>query len=647
MCGLTGFLNFKGNSGKAELLSFVKSMSHRIEHRGPDSSGTWCDERRGLAFGHQRLAIVDLSEAGHQPMISQSDRSVIVYNGEIYNAPELRAQLISEGCQFRGHSDTEVILEACERWGVKAACQKFIGMFAFAFWDKGTQELFLGRDRLGIKPLYWGFNQGIFFFGSQIKSFAGHPAWRPEIDKSALTAYFRFNYVPTPVSIYKGISKLGPGTVLSLDVSKNIKTEKFWDLEEVNKNNIRHISDRSDEELLNQCDNLLKDAVKRRMIADVPLGAFLSGGVDSSLVVALMQSQSTRPIQTFTIGFHESGYNEAKYAETIAKHLKTEHHELYVTSAEAQAVVPNIPSWCDEPFADASQIPTYLVSKLARQQVTVSLSGDGGDELFAGYNRYLGGRLSWDLLKFFPFWMRSLSAKGIHQLSVDNWNSLGRLMPKFFPSMMGDKAYKLATAAMAEGPYHFYKLLVSQWGEPASLVLGGEEKSLYPWKNLKYPLDYDQEFVEAMQIMDTLSYLPDDILTKVDRASMAVGLEARVPLLDHRVVEFAFNLPRNAKIRNGQGKWLLRQVLDRYVPRHLIDRPKMGFGLPIDKWLRGPLREWAEELLSTEKINAQGLLNTNPIRQRWKEHLSGERNWQNSLWGVLMFQAWYERWHHE
>ncbi len=646
MCGLVGFWDFKANTSKTELLAIGQKMGKAISHRGPDSEGAWCDETLGLSFSHLRLAIVDLSEAGHQPMVSRSGGSVIVYNGEIYNAPELRETLSLEGCRFRGHSDTEVILEACEHWGVIATCQKLIGMFAFAFWDKQTQQLFLARDRLGIKPMYWGFNQGILFFGSQLKSFKGHPHFKPEIDKEALTAYFRFNYVPTPLSIFENIQKLSPGSILSIDRNQKTQEFRFWDLQDVitraKENRLK--ASRSDGALVEECDVLLRDAVKRRMVADVPLGAFLSGGIDSSTVVALMQAQSDRPIKTFTIGFHEAGYDEAKHAAAVAKHLGTEHHELYLASSEAQAIIPDIPNWCDEPFADVSQIPTYLVSRLARQQVTVSLSGDGGDELFAGYNRYFVGQKLWPRLKVLPYWLRFLSAQGIRQFSPNQWDQFAKILPnRLRPRLVGDKAHKLADILAVPNARTFYKNLVSYWEEPANLVLGGNEPVLYPW-NFESTFGHSDDFVESMQMMDTLTYLPDDILTKVDRASMAVSLEARVPLLDHRVVEFAYGLPMDVKIRNGQGKWLLRQVLNKYVPNRLIDRPKMGFGVPIDQWLRGPLREWAENLLSLQRLESEGILNPGPICQRWREHLSGQRNWQYSLWGVLMFQAWQERW---
>ncbi len=644
MCGLTGFWNFKHRWPKEQLLDVVTKMAARIERRGPDSEGAWSDEEIGLALGHRRLAIVDLSPAGHQPMISQSQRFVLIYNGEIYNSVELRTELVKEGCSFRGYSDTEVILEASERWGVQQTCQRLIGMFAFACWDRKTQRLYLTRDRLGIKPLYWGFNQGVFFFGSQLKSFTAHPEWRPSLDLNALSSYFRFNYVPTPLSIFQGINKLAPGMVLSLDSTQKIEQNSFWDLQTVISQGREKRANEPDAVLVNELDQLLHDAVKRRMVADVPLGAFLSGGIDSSTVVALMQAESPRPIQTFSIGFHEADYDEAQYAASVAHYLKTDHHELYLSAQDALDVVPNIPDWCDEPFADVSQIPTFLVSRLARKSVTVSLSGDGGDELFAGYNRYFLGQAIWRKLKLCPHWLRHLGAKGIQQLAPAQWDLLAKMVPKRFrPRLVGDKAYKLANILECSTAADFYKMLVSQWETPDALVLGAKEPTLYPWGLKELGSDLDA-FVESMQRMDTLTYLPDDILAKVDRASMAVSLEARVPLLDHRVVEFSWTLPMNLKIREGQGKWILRQVLNRYVPAELINRPKMGFGVPIDQWLRGPLREWGESLLSLERLTREGLLNAPLVRQRWEEHLSGKRNWQYPLWGVLMFEAWYERW---
>jgi len=643
MCGLTGFWDLTGRASQETLLAIVESMAVKIQARGPDSFGVWTEKEVQLAFGHRRLAIVDLSETGHQPMFSHTGRWVIIYNGEIYNAEELRKELSAEGCQFRGHSDTEVIIEAFERWGVEKTCARLIGMFAFACWDNQEKRLFLGRDRLGIKPLYWGFHHGVFFFGSQLKSFSAHPAWSPVLDKNALCAYFRFNYVPAPLSIFEGIQKLSPGTILSIDQAKNITHTVFWDLKKVVENAKKNLCTDPDTILIDKVHDLLSDAVKRRMVADVPLGAFLSGGIDSSTVVALMQKHSMQPVKTFSIGFSEDAYNEAQYAAKVAKHLGTEHHELYLNAKDAIDVIPSIPDWCDEPFADVSQIPTFLVSKLARKHVTISLSGDGGDELFAGYHRYFWGQSVWQKIRPIPAGLRHLGAKALQQFSPNAWDSIGSFLPhKFNLPLLGDKVHKLAAILEAPNEYELYKMLVSQWQQPEALVLGSVEPILPPWDSSQFAKK-SQTFVDTMQMMDMLTYLPDDILTKVDRASMAVSLEARVPLLDHRLVELSWSLPMDVKIRQGQGKWILRQVLNRYVPKDLVERPKMGFGVPIGEWLRGPLREWAEQLLSKERLINEGILKEELVSQKWQEHLSGKRNWQYPLWGVLMFQAWKEQ----
>jgi asparagine synthase (glutamine-hydrolysing) len=496
---------------------------------------------------------------------------------------------------------------------------------------------------MGIKPIYWGFHQGVLFFGSQLKSFTAHPMWKPEIDRDALVSYFRFNYVPAPLSIFKDIYKLEAGHILTVDHTGTTVKTNYWNISDIAQKGISHRSKKTEEELVEELDALLRDAVKRRMIADVPLGAFLSGGIDSSTVVALMQVQNDRPVKTFSIGFYEDNYNEAHHAKAVAEHLGTEHHELYLHADEALSIIPSIPDWCDEPFADSSQIPTFLVSKLAREHVIVSLSGDGGDELFAGYNRYLLGQSIWPYIGVIPFWVRNIGARAIHLLSPNQWDSVAALVPqKWRQKNFGDKAHKFSNMLNVANVEHFYRMLVSLWDDPASLVVNAKEPQLETWSEKR--MKVVSNVIERMQLMDSITYLPDDILTKVDRASMAVSLEGRVPLLDHRVVEFSWQLPLNMKIRRGESKWLLRQVLNKYVPKHLVDRPKMGFGVPIDQWLRGPLKEWAEGLLSENKLEAEGILDPKPIRERWKEHLSGRRNWQYSLWGVLMFQAWRERW---
>lgn len=637
MCGLTGFWNFQERQSADELTHQARSMAMAIQERGPDSFGVWVDQGAGIALGHRRLSIVDLSEAGAQPMVSHSDRLVIAYNGEVYNADQIRRELSAKGCQFRGHSDTEVIIEACEHWGVETAVQKLIGMFAFVIWDKQSNILTLVRDRLGIKPLYYGFQEGVFYFGSQLKSFHAHSSFRPQIDKEALTSYFRFNYVPAPLSIYKGIEKCMPGTIVTINADRVVRKKAFWQL------TMESLSQgQSDEKYIEELEVLLKDAVKKRMIADVPLGAFLSGGIDSSLVVALMQAQNEQPVKTFSIGFHEEGYNEATHAAEVAKHLGTDHHELYLTDQQAQQFIPQIPQFYDEPFADVSQIPTYLVSKMAREKVTVALSGDGGDESFAGYNRYLSGYSIWRWIQWMPQGLREIMSQVIQGVRPGLWDGFAKLLPSSVcPAHLSDKAYKFADVMKMKDGKEFYRSLVSSWQNPEQVVLGGMEAKTYPWTEEKRPAL--RHFIEQMQFWDTLTYLPDDILTKVDRASMAVSLEARVPLLDHRVVEYAARLPLSMKIREGKSKWLLRQVLYRYVPSKLVDRPKMGFGVPIGQWMRGALKEWTEDLLSESYLTQQGLLDPKIISTYWQEHLSGERNWQSQLWGVLMFQAWYQQ----
>ena len=639
MCGLAGFLDDNPRRSNGELTSIASRMADALIHRGPDGSGVWVDEEAGIGLSHRRLSIVDLSEAGSQPMISSCSRYVIIYNGEVYNSDELRADL--PGVDFRGHSDTEVILEGIARWGVEHTVKRLIGMFAFVLWDRESRHVFLVRDRLGIKPLYWSRCKNSLLFGSELKALWQHPAFDHEIDRGALAAYTRHNYVPGPRSIFRSVKKLPPGCILIVKPGQEPRELKYWTMEDVARSGLMERTVVSDEDAVGQLDGLLGDAVKRRMVADVPLGAFLSGGIDSSTVAALMQAQSDRPIRTFSIGFHESGYNEAKHAAAVAHHLATEHTELYVTSEQARDVIPRLPDMFDEPFADSSQIPTFLVSELARRDVTVALSGDGGDELFAGYNRYTFTSDLWQKISVAPKPARRLLAATIRGLSPRAWDQLFAILPqKLRRAQAGDKLYKLASV-MAGGADELYRGLVSQWDQPDSLVIDAHEPdSVLSDPKLKYWLN-DQ--IERMQYLDTITYLPDDILTKVDRASMAASLEARVPILDHRVVEFAWKLPMQYKIRNGTSKWVLRQVLERYVPSKLFEREKMGFGVPIDAWLRGPLRDWAEDLLDERRLRDQGYFHPEPIRQRWQEHLSGTRNFQYPIWTILMFQAWIAR----
>jgi asparagine synthase (glutamine-hydrolysing) len=621
----------------------LKAMTDAIVHRGPDDEGLWFDSAAGVALGHRRLSILDLSPAGHQPMVSASGRYVIVYNGEVYNHHDLRAELESLGAapSWRGHSDTEVLLAAIDHWGIKDTLKRLNGMFAFALWDRAERCLYLARDRLGEKPLYYGQSGGVFLFGSELKALTAHPDFKREIDRSALTLLLRHNYIGAPRSIWRGINKLPPAHYLVIrggggDVGAPVS---YWDFSSIAEAGARAPRPNGPE-LVDELEMLLKDAVGRRMEADVPLGAFLSGGVDSSTIVALMQAQSSRPVRTFSIGFHEQGYNEAVHAKAVAAHLGTDHTEFYVTAEDALAVIPKLPVMWDEPFSDSSQIPTYLVSQLTRQHVTVSLSGDGGDELFAGYNRYFLVTRLWQQISILPAPLRCLAASLLRSpgtVSLANAVS-GALPARYRQKALGDRLPKLAQLFEMESLEALYRLLISHWDKPDEIVLDARESETLL---LKSAPDF-KDFRQKMMYLDTLTYLPDDILAKVDRASMAVSLEARVPFLDHRVVEFAWRLPMSANIRGTTGKHLLRQVLYRHVPRELIDRPKMGFGVPIDAWLAGPLRDWAEDLLDERRLRNEGFFDPAPIRRLWEEHKSGKRRWHYYLWDILMFQAWWQ-----
>src|SRR2546426_3885045 len=641
MCGIAGFWQTK--RGSEHPLETLGRMGAVLAHRGPDDSGAFHDSATGIGLAFRRLSILDLSPEGHQPMFSASGRYVIIFNGEVYNYEEVRAELGAR--PWRGHSDTEVMLEAFERWGVESAVRRFVGMFAIALWDRAETKLHLIRDRLGIKPLYYGHVGADFVFGSELKAIRQHPDFNAEIDRDVLALYMRYNYVPSPHCIYKGLHKLRPGHILTLgSAAGQADSHPFWSAEGVARDGLHSRFDGSDAEAIDQLHAQLMDAVRLRMIADVPLGAFLSGGIDSSTVVALMQAQSSRPVKTFTIGFHEDGYNEAAHAKKVAAHLGTDHTELYLAPTNALDVVPLLPSMYDEPFSDSSQIPTYLVSKLARSKVTVSLSGDGGDELFGGYNRYLLTRSIWNSLRRFPRLVREAAAALLQTVPPAGIDRVFGLFGPIVPQKMripapGDKVHKFADFLLIGSREAIYLRALSHWN-PSQVVLNSHEPGAVhePISELAKVLNMSSE--EVMMLTDLLNYLPDDILTKVDRASMAVSLEARVPLLDHRVVEFAWQLPLRFKIRNGTSKWILRQILHKYVPPRLLDRPKMGFGVPIDSWLRGPLREWAEELLSESSLNRHGFFAVRPIRTKWEEHLSGTRNWQYLLWDVLVFQDW-------
>jgi asparagine synthase (glutamine-hydrolysing) len=638
MCGIAGFVTFRPGSADA-LSGQARAMADCLAYRGPDAGGAWADAEAGFATGHRRLSIIDLSEAGAQPMLSKSGRYAISYNGEIFNAAETREELVSKGYSFRGHSDTEVLLEACAEWGVEEAVPRMIGMFAFALWDRQERRLWLVRDRLGIKPLYWGQFGDLFMFGSELKALRAHRGWPVELNRDAVAAYLRFGYVPAPHAIFRGVSKLTPGTILTLDEKREPRIAPFWTLAGVAQDAARAPFTGNDAEAEEALDSLLRDAVRRRMIADVPLGAFLSGGIDSSTVVALMQSCSNRPVRTFSIGFHEAGYDEAPHAKAVANHLGTDHTELYVTPEEARAVIPHLADIYDEPFADSSQIPTFLISELTRRHVTVALSGDGGDELFGGYNRYIHANLLRSWMTRLPLSLRKAGARSLQALPGGFWSGLSRTLPPAWRvPQLANKVQKVADLLSSDAD-DIYLRLVSQWQDPESLVSGGREPP-HPLMNGAY---VTPDPIQQWQYLDTLTYLPDDILTKVDRASMAVSLEVRVPILDHRVVALAWSLPQAMRIRGRRSKWILRRVLKRYVPEGLVERPKMGFGVPIGAWLRGPLRDWAEQLLATRTLEADGLFDPRPIRACWQAHLDGRADHEYRLWAVLMFQSWRQR----
>lgn len=648
MCGIAGF--FSRRNASDNWREYLTLMTAVMSHRGPDTDGHWIDYEVGIAFGHRRLSIIDLSPEGHQPMSSASGRYQICFNGEIYNFGELRKNLEESSHRFRGHSDTEVMLAAFEQWGVEASVKRFVGMFAFALWDRREHVLYLVRDRLGEKPLYYGWIGDTFLFGSELKALRAHPAWQGEINRDAIALLMRHNYIPAPYSIYKGVFKLLPGTILtqkvaSLAEGSSPKPVPYWSAKQVVEDGIAHPFTGSDREAIDELEALLRQSVRQQMVADVPLGAFLSGGIDSSTVVALMQAQSGRPVKTFTIGFDEEEYNEARHAKAVAKYLGTDHAELYLTSEEAMSVIPNLASIYDEPFSDSSQIPTVLVSQLARQHVTVSLSGDAGDELFCGYSRYQMGRDLWHKINYLPTLPRRGIVKAIRGVSPGVWNGMlwwaSPLMDRYGrPGLIGDKMHKLAEVLDVSSPDIMYRRLVSHWKETGSLVPNSVElpTALTRTEDTISISDFSQR----MMFADMTSYLPDDILVKVDRASMATSLESRVPFLDHRIVEFAWKVPMSMKVRGDQGKWLLKQVLYKYMPKDLIERPKMGFGVPIANWLRGPLRDWAEALLDERRLCEEGFLNPTPIRRKWAEHLVGTHNWHYLLWDVLMFQAWLE-----
>lgn len=655
MCGIAGLLDYTHHLSRYDLQPTAMAMADAMRHRGPDSSGVWADDSRGIALSHRRLAIVDLSPAGHQPMHSADGRFVAVFNGEIYNFRDLRHTLTGLGHTFRGSSDTEIMLAAICQWGFANALTRFVGMFALAVWDRAEQVLYLARDRFGEKPLYYGRVDGAFVFASELKALHACPGWTGAINRDALALFMRHRYVPAPYSIYRGITKLLPGTYLTLPYARMQAGEypepvAYWSARQAAEAGNANPFTGSDAEAIEHLDRLLREAIGLQMVADVPLGAFLSGGIDSSTIVALMQVQSSQPVKTFTIGFRESAYNEAEAAAAVAHHLGTDHTELYVAPGDALNVIPRLPFLYDEPFSDQSQIPTFLVAELTRQYVTVSLSGDAGDELFGGYSRYLAAPALWQRIGWLDPSQRYALARLLRATPSDRLDSLlGWLAPLLSQygriTSAGERLHKVADILAAATPDALYYGLTSQWKQPTELVLNAHEPLTALTDSAQHvPI---AEFAQRMMYLDAVSYLPDDILVKVDRASMGVSLESRVPFLDHRVAEFAWSLPLSLKIREGTGKWLLRQVLYRYVPAALVERPKTGFNIPLGEWLRGPLRAWAEDLLDERRLRDEGFFDPQTIRTTWSEHQAGRRNWHDHLWSVLMFQAWLQHQHQQ
>jgi asparagine synthase (glutamine-hydrolysing) len=636
MCGLTGWLRSLSDSSAS--LPLLRSMADQLRHRGPDDSGEWLDAATGVALGFRRLSIIDTSAAGHQPMVSPTGRYVIAFNGEVYNFQRLHAELGSP--QLHGHSDTMVLLAAIERWGLRGALGKFIGMFGFALWDREERCLHLVRDRLGVKPMHYAVLKDGILFGSELKAFRAHPAFEARIDRGAVALYARHNYIPAPLTIFENVYKLPPGTILTIRRPNEIpKPEPYWSAREEAIRGAKNPFRGSDSDAIAELNALLDDSVALRQIADVPVGVFLSGGVDSPTVASIMAAQATSPVKTFTIGSDDPRTDESQAAAALAKHLGTNHIALHATGADAMAVIPKLAKIYDEPFGDSSAIPTYLVSRLAREHVTVALSGDGGDELFGGYPRYLLGRRVWSAAAHLPTSARRGIGHAIRGATGNSaWHALESRVKTLHDARVQSRAGKLARALLSDDPDGLYLETLAQWRDVVR-----DAPPLYdPFRrDLRAPL---ASAAERAMFLDLITYLPDDLLAKVDRASMAVSLESREPLLDHRVVELSFRLPLHMKIRNGEGKWILRRVMEKYVPPGLLPRRKMGFSIPMDVWLRGPLREWAEELLDARALAEEGFFDGESIRAHWRQHLDGAHDWQNHLWTILMFEAWWREW---
>lgn len=647
MCGFAGVLDTSRETNRESFLDDLQRMGHAINPRGPDDHGEWCDPEFGIGLEHRRLSVIDLSPTGHQPMESYGGRFVIAYNGEVYNFQAIRERLEAEGKNpaWRGHSDTEVMLAAIIAWGFETALKEFDGMFAFALWDRKNKTLTLARDKIGEKPLYFGWCGSALLFGSTIAALRAHSSWRGEIDRNALASSLRKSCVPAPYSIYTNVRKVIPGTHLTFSTASKPGTwpaaTTYWSTKAVAASGCNNPLDLEPHEVVDQLETLLRQAVKSRMHADVPLGAFLSGGIDSSTVVALMQAQSTRRIKTFSIGFHEDAFNEAHYAKDVATHLGTDHTELYVTSQDALEVIPQLPSIYDEPFSDSSQIPTFLVSKLARQQVTVSLSGDAGDELFAGYSRYLSGNNIWQQTRRLPAPIRGPIGFALKAPSFNFWKSVRNIVPRRHKiEQPATLAVKLGNILQAEKTHQAYKEFTSHWNNPGDIILNSNEHS--PFLESQFREGDNFSMMSSMMLADQIGFLPDDILVKVDRAAMANSLETRIPLLDPKIIQFAWSLPIDVKIRDGHSKWPLREVLFRYVPEAMVDRPKMGFGVPVGQWLRKDLRDWGEALLDEKRLREEGFFSVKHVRNVWEEHQRGAGDWKTQLWPILMFQAWRE-----
>jgi asparagine synthase (glutamine-hydrolysing) len=642
MCGISGIWERNGCSLQ-DLKRRASAMTQTLSHRGPDDSGVWLSEQASIAFGQRRLAIIDLSPMGHQPMVSANGQYTITFNGEIYNFRELRAELERCGVRFRGHSDTEVIVEGFAQWGVKSTIARLNGMFAIAAWDAGERQLFLARDRMGEKPLYWAIFDGLVLFGSELKALRAHPGWKPSLNRGSIAAFLRHGYVPGPFTIYEDVYKLPPAGFVKIASGGGPEVGAYWDLAAVVSQGQGNTLRANEEGLVDELEALLHDAVSRRMTADVPLGAFLSGGFDSSTVVALMQKASLRPVRTFTISFENPAFDEAKHAEAVARHLGTDHTTFPVSGADALDVVPKLAEMYDEPFADSSQIPTHIVSALTRKRVTVALSGDGGDELFSGYDRYQWTQNLWRPSAKMPLALRRLVSSSIRAVPPSTYNSIARYVPYFRRvPRVGQKAHRLAQILSESSIDSMYYHAISHHQNPETLVKGSQEVRTACWgQDLKVLLP---DPVDRMRYLDMCTYLPDDILTKVDRASMAVALEVRVPFLDHRLVEWVWRLPSFQNARAQRPKHLLRRVLARHVPDRLVARPKMGFGVPLPDWLRGPLRNWAEDLMNEAGLSAGDIFYVDAIRSLWAEFLSGDNARYFLIWNILMFQAWHRRW---